>query len=604
MEPKLRSPMLQKAGPASLSRLYRHISPRRRKQLALLLVLMLAGAFAELVSLGAVLPFLTLMSDPGRLRDYPLALDAVRALGWEGQPPLLPMTLLFACVTLAGAGIRVLLSWASNRFVFMLGYDLGSGVYRNSLCQPYQFYVSRNTSEIISSMNNVQMISAGVLLPLMQVLISITISAFLLTALMAIDARTASIAGAGFTVIYLLVTLTMRRRLRANSVVIARSQAERIQVVQEGLGGIRNLILDGTQDVYLKKFSAVETPLREAQGSNNFVAQAPRYLIESAGMVLIAVLAYGISLRPGGVTAALPVLGAIALGAQKLMPLLQQIYYGWTRLAGSWAVIEELVELLELPLRPEYSQRAAEPLPFHQAIRLDDVSFRYSDDGPWILKHLQLTIPKGSRCGLIGRTGSGKSTAVDLVMGLLEATQGALWVDEQLLSANNRKAWWERVAHVPQAIYLSDASIAENIALGVEPSRIDMDRVRHVAKQAQIADFVESQAAGYQSLVGERGVRLSGGQRQRIGIARALYKHADVLILDEATSALDDATEKAVIECIEGLDREMTVIIIAHRLSTVRSCDLVVRLEGGRVAAQGTYADVVPSADPKQSFAK
>jgi ATP-binding cassette, subfamily B, bacterial PglK len=585
-----------------LNHLYRHISPRRRRQLVLLLVLMLVGAFAELVSLGAVLPFLTLMSDPSKAADYPLLQDVFEFLGWQKSTNvLLPMTLTFSAIALTTAGLRVLLNWASDKFVFRLGYDLGVRVYWRTLNQPYQFYTTRHSSQIIAAINSVQLISVGVFMPLMQVLIASITSIFILLGLLRIDAQTATIAGTGFATIYLLITMTMRRRLRANSVVIARTQARRIQSVQEGLGGIRNVILDNTQDVYLRKFAAVDGPLRDAQAINNFVSVSPRYLIEAAGMTLIALLAYVLSEQSGGVKAALPVLGALALGAQKLMPLLQQIYHGWTRVAGSWAVIADVVELLEMPIADEHpSEPPSVSLAFRHSIRLEEISFCYQSGAPLVLSNLNLTIPKGVRCGIIGTTGSGKSTLLDLIMGLLEPTGGKLLIDNQAVGVRNRKAWQAHIAHVPQSIYLSDASIAENIAFGVELPHIDGTRVRRAARQAQIADFIESQPLGYETLVGERGVRLSGGQRQRIGIARALYKQADVLVLDEATNALDDATENAVIESIEGLDRELTILIIAHRLSTVSMCDMVIRLDAGAIVAQGTYRDVVVD-DPSSS---
>ena len=219
--------------------------------------------------------------------------------------------------------------------------------------------------------------------------------------------------------------------------------------------------------------------------------------------------------------------------------------------------------------------------------------FRYSSDGPWVLNGLDLTIAKGARIGFVGATGSGKSTTMDLLMGLLEPTDGQILVDSEPLSRNRVRAWQRAIAHVPQSIYLADATLAENIAFGVPSGAIDMERVRQAARQAQIADFIEGRPQGYDALVGERGVRLSGGQRQRIGIARALYKQATVLVLDEATSALDNVTEQSVMDAIEGLDRDLTILVIAHRLTTVKRCDGIVELQHGRVVAQGKYEQLL-----------
>jgi ATP-binding cassette subfamily B protein len=221
------------------------------------------------------------------------------------------------------------------------------------------------------------------------------------------------------------------------------------------------------------------------------------------------------------------------------------------------------------------------------------VRFRYTNDDPWVLDNFNLVIAKGTRVGFVGSTGSGKSTMLDLLMGLLMPTEGVLLVDGQTISGNRLRAWQRSIAHVPQSIYLADTTLAENIAFGVPPDTIDLDRVQQAARQAQIADFIESSPEGYQAYVGERGIRLSGGQRQRIGIARALYKQASVLVLDEATSALDNATEQSVIDAIEMLNRDLTILLIAHRLTTVRRCDTIVELEHGRVVAQGTFEQLL-----------
>jgi ATP-binding cassette, subfamily B, bacterial PglK len=310
-------------------------------------------------------------------------------------------------------------------------------------------------------------------------------------------------------------------------------------------------------------------------------------------MVLIAALAYGLSRQEGGIATALPVLGALAVGAQRMLPALQQTYASWASIAGSQGVLADVIELLDQPIPEDLLQPAPEPLQFRTTIRFDRVRFRYSSDGPWVLNGLDLTITKGARLGFVGATGSGKSTAMDLLMGLLEPTDGQILVDSEPLSRNRVRAWQRTIAHVPQSIYLADATLAENIAFGVPPGAVDIERVRRAARQAQIADFIESRPQGYDALVGERGVRLSGGQRQRIGIARALYKRASVLVLDEATSALDNVTEQSVMDAIEGLDRELTILVIAHRLTTVRRCDSIVELQHGRVVAQGRYEQML-----------
>jgi ATP-binding cassette subfamily B protein len=315
--------------------------------------------------------------------------------------------------------------------------------------------------------------------------------------------------------------------------------------------------------------------------------------MEALGMSLIAVLAYSFNGQSGGIASVLPVLGALALGAQRLLPALQTIYSAWTSIAGSHASLDDTIELLEQPVLEKALQPGFVPLLLQRDIRFKDVSFRYADNGPWVLEGIDLAIPKGSRVGFVGNTGGGKSTALDLLMGLLLPTKGALLLDDQHLKGDRLRAWQRSIAHVPQSIYLADASIAENIAFGVAPQDIDLDRVKEAAQQAQIGDFIENCLEGYQATVGEQGIRLSGGQRQRLGIARALYKRASVLVFDEATSALDNATEQSVMEAIKGLSGDLTILLIAHRLSTIKHCDIVVELDQGHIVAQGTYDDLL-----------
>jgi ABC-type multidrug transport system fused ATPase/permease subunit len=320
--------------------------------------------------------------------------------------------------------------------------------------------------------------------------------------------------------------------------------------------------------------------------------------------VLIAALAYALSRQVGGLATALPVLGALALGAQRLLPALQQIYGAWASIAGSYASLADAIELLDQPLPAELLQPAPAPLLFQKNIQFRGVRFRYANEGPWVLDGSNLVIAKGARVGFVGSTGSGKSTTLDLLMGLLMPTEGEILVDGQPISGNRVSAWQRSIAHVPQSIYLADSTLAENIAFSVPPDTIDLDRVQQAARQAQVADFIESIPEGYQAYVGERGIRLSGGQRQRIGIARALYKQASVLVFDEATSALDNATEQSVMDAIEGLNRDLTILLIAHRLTTVRRCDTIVELEHGRVVAQGTYEQLLERSPSFRRMAK
>jgi ATP-binding cassette subfamily B protein len=392
---------------------------------------------------------------------------------------------------------------------------------------------------------------------------------------------------------YFFITRISRGQLRRNSERISYEETQVIKALQEGLGGIRDVLLDSTQAIYCDIYQRADSPLRKAYGSNTFIGGAPRFVMEAFGMALIASLAYWLGQKPGGIVLALPVLGALALGAQRLLPAMQQGYSAWATIIGSKASLVETISVLDQPVNDNVSQMVLNPLPFESSIFFREVYFRYSDKDSWVLHNLNLLIPKGSRVGIIGITGSGKSTVIDLLMGLLSPLRGNIEIDGTPCVGNQLKSWQKTIAHVPQMIYLADITIAENIAFGVPKNLIDIDRVRFAARQAHISEFVENLPSKYDTNVGERGIRLSGGQRQRIGIARALYKQAKVLIFDEATSALDSSTELSVMDSIDGLDRSLTIFIVAHRITTLSRCDKIVELDHGCVKLECTYQELI-----------
>ena len=587
----------------TLSRLWSKLSFRRRKQFVLLSLLMLVGGMAEVVSLGAVIPFLAALSSPEKVLANPAVGSLFSALcslfsvfgltfpqiqNYQSPIPtpdsqsmsslfdpanLLPvLASAFALAALSAGAIRLLLLWASTRLANAAGADLSLEVYRRTLYQPYSVHVSRNSSTIISSITTK---IAYVILTLSSCLTISTSSVIIISivaALFYINPTVALLAALGLGLSYVIITKVCKRKMLYNSAQIAKEQTQVVKALQEGLGGIRDVLLDGTQPAYCDIYQKADAPLRQASASITFISQSPRFAMESIGMVLFALIALRMTNGSQGMLTAFPVLGALALGAQRLLPALQQGYAAWSSIIGHQSSTKEVLELLDQPLPPEASQPLSAPLAFKKSIQFDSVKFRYTSETPWVLDNLSFSIPKGTRVGFVGKTGSGKSTCLDLLMGLLKPSSGRITVDGTVLDERNLRSWQRNIAHVPQAIYLADTSLAENIAFGVPPENIDMKRVKEAARQAHIADFIESSPEGYQALVGERGIRLSGGQRQRIGIARALYKQATVLVFDEATSALDHETEQAVMEAIEGLSSDLTILIIAHRLTTLKKC--------------------------------
>ena len=588
-----------------LRELYGTLPPQRRRQFYFVLMLMLAGALAELATIGAILPFLSLLADPRRIDRVPLLARAFDAIGANSGPQqLLAAAGLFIVLALAAAAVRLQLTWSSQKFIFRVGHDVGVDVQRRILFQPYAFHINQNTSSLIAALEKVSVLVFFVLLQLMQAAIAAIIAVFIIAALIYVDPFTALVAAAAFSLIYLLVSTLMRKRLERNSEIVGSTWDERVKLIQESLGGIRDVILDSSQPVYLDAFRRVDAQFAAAKANTAFIGVAPRFIIESLGMALIAALAIAMSAREGGLAVALPILGALALGAQRLLPLLQQIYVSWSIAMGDSSTIRQVLELLRLPVDEGLAHGPElEPLPLHEQIRLENVSFAYGSRRAAALEDVSFVIPRGRRVALIGKTGSGKSTLADLLMGLLEPTSGRITVDGVPLTRSNMRNWQRSVAHVPQAIFLADSSIARNIAIGVPTGAVDMDRVMEASRKAQLHDFIATLPDGYDTAVGERGIRLSGGQRQRLGIARAIYKGAPVLVLDEATSALDDATEAAVMKALDQLgDEGQTVIMIAHRLSTIAQADIVVRLDDGRLAEIGSHSEVVGGTPQRRVF--
>ncbi len=581
-----------------LVRLWQHISMRRRRQFGLLLILMVFASFAEAISIGAVLPFLGVLTAPERIFEHAAAQPFIQAFGLtEPQQLLLPLTLLFGAAAILAGIMRLLLLWVSTRLSFATGADLGISIYRRTLYQPYAVHCARNSSEVITGISTkANQVIYSTILPALTLISSGIMLVVILFALLAVNPVIALVAFGGFGLIYALIIYLTRRRLLTGSQRIAHESTQVIKSLQEGLGGIRDVLIDGSQAVYCRIYRNADLPLRRAQGNNLFISSSPRFGMEALGMLLIALLAYSLAQQADGITRAIPVLGALALGAQRLLPVLQQAYGAWSQIRGGQVSLQDTLILLDQPLPIYAKQSEKQALAFRQHIQLQNLAFRYSAETPWVLRDINLTIPKGGRIGFMGTTGSGKSTLTDIVMGLLQPTEGVLTIDDQVITPENGRAWQRHIAHVPQSIFLSDSTVAENIAFGIPKKQIDHARVRIAAQQAQIAESIEGWPEQYQTPVGERGVRLSGGQRQRIGIARALYKQADVIVFDEATSALDSETEQAVMQAIENLSDDLTVMIIAHRLTTLKNCTQVVELDDGRIKRIGSYQSIVHDA--------
>ena len=541
---------------------------------------MFITSLTEVVSLGAILPFLSVLSNPDWLYNHHVGkfISKIFHLTLAKQLIFL-ITIFFISAIVVSALMRLLLLWTQTKVSYAIGSDLSYTVYNNILYQPYEELILKNSSDIISAIGKSKALVWTIIVPVLSIISSILMLLMILITIFFINTEVAVISIISFALFYFIIINISKKTINASSKIIDKESSLVIKALQEGMGGIRDIIIDGTHSTYSKIYLSADTPSRKAQANLSFIGIAPRYGIEAFGMILISILAYNLTKNKDGLISVIPILGSLTLAAQRMMPLLQQIFTNWTTLKGGQETLKTVLEYLNIYI-PNFNKiKVKEKLKFNKSVQLKNINYRYNKNSSLVLKDINLTIVKGSKIGVMGTTGSGKSTLIDIIMGLLIPQSGEILIDDIKVNENNRRHWQKNIAHVPQSIFLTDGTISENIAFGIESENIDMKRIEIAAENAQLKETINSMESGFNTIVGERGIRLSGGQRQRIGIARALYKNADIIIFDEATSALDNETEKEVMRSINSIGNNITIIIIAHRLSTLENCDQIIHLD-------------------------
>jgi len=575
------------------TRLWFHLSKNHQKNFVSLIFLMIIVAIAEMFTIASVVPFLGVIAAPDKVFNLDIFQGLISYLELTSPNQIiLPITIIFVIAAIFSGLMRGFLLWANIKFSFSSGSDLSVKMYERTIYQPYSVHLNRNSSQVISGVT----IKTNILIQIIgQVLVLLT-NLFIVTSILIIllylNPLVAIIVFSFFGFSYFCIFKFTQKKLSNNSNLISSKLTLIIKNLNEGLGCIRDIVLTGKQPYYVDLYKRADFGLRKAQGSIQFISLSPRYVMDAVGIVVIAIIAYFMTLQNTGILEAIPFLGALGLGAQKILPLMQQSWSAISTIKGNHGSLEDTFNLIEQSTPINFEKKNIPSLPFKKEILLKNISFRYSSKLPFVIKNFNLSIKKGSRIGFIGKTGSGKSTIMDIVMGLLDPTEGLFLVDGKIVSKKNMRNWQRIVSHVPQVIFLSDASIEENIAFGIPVDEIDHNRIKSVAKMAQIDELIESLPKKYKSLIGERGVRLSGGQRQRIGIARALYNNAEIIIFDEATSSLDTETERVVMESINSLSKNLTILIIAHRITTLKNCDVIISLENGNIVNTGSYNEI------------
>lgn len=578
------------------------LSPRERRQVYLLMPGIVLMACLEVAGIAAISPFLSLVTNPESIQTSGLLQRIYTTFGFESTQSFVVFMGLVALALMVTSNLFALfMNWLLVRFAWLRNHSLSERLLAQYLAKPYTFFLERNTSEMGKNiLAEVQQVVNGLLVPGMLTLANIIVVIFIFIFLVILNPLRAIIVslalGSGYVIVY---TLLQRRMARYGDESV-QANKERFQLANEALGGVKEIKLLGRENVFLGNFAKVSKLFSRRMALAEVLSNSPRYVLDTIAFGTI--LTIMIVLYTQDASQVIPVVGVYAFAGYRLMPALQQIYRNITKARFHTSVLATVKRDLEniAIMFPDRSER----LPFQDRLELSSISFKYPTAKEALLQNLSLTIKRNASVAFVGSTGSGKTTIVDILLGLLPPDGGHLSVDGQTLDKDNLRNWQANLGYVPQTIFLSDGTIAQNIAFGVSREKIDMEAVIKAATIANLHDFVSNLPDGYNTVVGERGVRLSGGQRQRIGIARALYHDPSVLILDEATSALDNVTEEAVFQAIKNVMGKKTVIMIAHRISTVRECDTIFVLEQGRIVSQGSYGELLGSSVHFQALAR
>ncbi len=568
-------------------RFWNFLNKRKKKQIIFVILLMLISGILEIFTLSTLLPFLLVIVDPSKLFKIELIKYFSFKLGlYTPDQLLIPIILLFSIAVIFSATLRLLNIWINTKLIASIGSNLSNKVYEIILKKPYAFHINNNSSNLISNITTNVNGSIVVLTSTLNLLTSLFIGLGIIIALLLVNWLVALITLSLFVFAYIILGSKIKNQLKSNGVKQIFLTRNILRSLQEGIGAIREVIINSNHETYLNIHKKSDRPLRDINAQNEFLGLLPRYAMEALGLLFISFLSLIYALRQSQTTILLPLLGTIALGAQRLLPALQQIFISWAGIKTYSASLNEVVNILKDEKRNILKTKNEDKIIFKNKLSLNNIYFAY-DKGPLIISGINTEIKKGERIGIIGHSGSGKSTITDIIMGLLVPTKGEFLVDNiNIYNPKNDgylEAWRGKLASVPQNIFLADCSIAENIAFGIPKSDLDFKHLKRVANQAKILDFIQSRKSGFDTFVGERGVKLSGGQKQRIGIARALYKNPNTIIFDEATSSLDTKTEEAIMSTIYSLSRSLTIIIVAHRLSTTKRCDRLLKVEDGKL---------------------
>ena len=573
------------------------LTAQERKSAFLLLIMSLIMALLDVIGVASILPFMAVLTNPTLIETNQILNSlflASNTIGIETkQHFLFFLGGLVLILLLTSLSFKGLTHYATLRFVQMRQHSIGKRLLEGYLHQPYSWFLNRHSADLGKTiLSEVGRVVGGGITPLIELIAKGMVTIALVSLLVFTDPKLALFISLSLGGAYGLIYFLLRKFIKKIGKESVKSNELRFLAISEAFGAAKEVKVGGLEQIYIKRFSDTSLTFAQNQAASMMISQLPRYFLEAIAFGGVMLLILYLVSQTGNLNDALPVISLYVFAGYRLIPSLQQLYSSFTYLSFVGPSVDklydDLIKIKPLSLRKNYN-----PIPLNKSITLKNISYNYPNASKTALKDITLQIPVKSTVGLIGLTGSGKTTTVDIILGLIEAQKGTLEVDGQIIKNHNSRAWQSSVGYVPQHIYLSDDTIAANIAFGVEPENINQKNVEKVSKISNLHNFVlDELPKQYQTTIGERGVRLSGGQRQRIGIARALYHNPQVLILDEATSALDNQTEQAVMEAVNNLSKDITIILIAHRLNTVKNCDIIFKLEKGKIIGQGSFDEM------------
>jgi len=555
-------------------------------------------AFGEIIGIASIIPFMALVGDMSLIEQNKFISNVYKFTAISNESQFIFLVGICVLLTLLiSALISMLTLWRLSMFANKVGADIADSLYFYYIKQNWLFHASGSSAEMIKKINNeTTRLTNLVLMPMMQINARIVFIFILILFVFFYDPKVAIVGFSIFFIGYLFLFMLVRIRLEKNGIAISEVYENRLRLMNEAFGGIKDILLLGRDKSFIDKFHKTGKRLSYSQGTNTALAQTPRYLIElvAFGSMILLVL-YLVASFDGDLGKIIPRLSVYAVAGIKLMPAFQQTYHYLALLKGNISAFESIEEDLSkaLALKSDHINMSDDIIRPEDNIELENILFKYDGKKDSAINNLSIKIPVNSIIGLVGPSGSGKSTIVDIILGLIEPQKGNLKVDNVLIDNNNSRLWQNSIGFVPQSIFLSEGTISENIAFGIEKNEIDIDKVNSALKLSNLYEFVQNLDLGVDTKVGERGVQLSGGQRQRIGIARALYNDSDILIFDEATSSLDGLTEKTIMESIQNFSGKKTIIIVAHRLKTIQNCDQIFFIDNGEVIDKGSYAELI-----------